>query len=73
MTPKFPSLNSRQVIAMLKRRGFALDRQSGSHAVFIHSDGRRTTVPIHGNRDLGKGILHQIMNDADLTPDDFVK
>ena len=39
MTPKLPLLNSRQVIAILKRRGFVFDRQSGSHAVFIHSDG----------------------------------
>ena len=70
MTPKLPSFNS---ISILKRRGFALDRQSGSHAVFIHPDGRRTTVPIHGKRDLGKGILHQIMRDAELTVDDMMK
>ena len=71
MTPKLPSFNSRQVISILKRRAFA--RQSGSHAVFIHPDGRRTTVPIHGQRDLGKGILHQIMRDAELTVDDMMK
>ena len=70
MTAKFPSFNS---ISILMRRGFALDRQSGSHAVFIHPDGRRTTVPIHGKRDLGKGILHQIMRDAELTVDDMTK
>jgi predicted RNA binding protein YcfA (HicA-like mRNA interferase family) len=53
------------------RRGFALDRQSGSHAVFIHPDGRRTTVPVHDKRDLGKGI--EIMRDAELTVDDMMK
>ena len=73
MTPKLPSFNSRQLISILKRRGFALDRQSGSHAIFIHPDGRRTTVPIHGKRDLGKGILRQIMRDADLAFDDMMK
>ena len=73
MTPKLPSFNSRQVIAILQRHGFALDRQSGSHAIFIHPDGRRTTVPIHRKRDLGKGILHQIMKDAELTVDDMMK
>ena len=73
MTSKLPSFNSRQVISILMRRGFALDRQSGSHAVFIHPDGRRTTVPVHGKRDLGKGILHQIMRDAELTVDDLMK
>ena len=73
MSPKLPSFNSRQVISILNKRGFALDRQSGSHAVFIHPDGRRTTVPIHGKRDLGKGILRQIMRDAELTFDDMMK
>jgi predicted RNA binding protein YcfA (HicA-like mRNA interferase family) len=73
VSPKLPPFNSRQVISILKRRGFALDRQSGSHAVFIHPDGRRTTVPIHGKRDLGKGILRQIMRDAAPTFDDMMK
>ena len=72
MTSKLPSFNARRVISVLMRHGFALDRQSGSHAVFIHPDGRRTTVPIHGKRDLGKGILRQIIRDAELTLDDLL-
>jgi predicted RNA binding protein YcfA (HicA-like mRNA interferase family) len=71
VTSKLPSFNARQVISILMRRGFALDRQSGSHAVFIHPDGRRTTVPVHGKYDLGKGI--EIMRDAELTLDDMMK
>ncbi len=72
MSPKLPSLNARQLIAILNKHGFILDRQSGSHAVFIHPDGRRTTVPIHGKRDLGKGLVRQIMKDAGLTIDDLI-
>ncbi len=73
MTPKLPSFTARQVISILKKHGFVLDRQSGSHAVLIHSDGRRTTVPIHGKRDLGKGLLRQIIGDAELTLDDLIR
>jgi predicted RNA binding protein YcfA (HicA-like mRNA interferase family) len=73
VTSKLPSFNARQVTSVLVRHGFTLDRQSGSHAVFIHPDGRRTTVPIHGKRDLGKGLLRQIMRDADLTVDDMLE
>jgi len=72
VTSKLPSLNYRRVISVLVRHGFTLDRQSGSHAVFIHPDGRRTTVPIHGKRDLGKGLLRQIMRDAELTVNDLL-
>jgi predicted RNA binding protein YcfA (HicA-like mRNA interferase family) len=40
--------------------------------VFIHPDGRRTTVPIHGKRDLGKGLPRRIMRDAELTVNDLL-
>jgi predicted RNA binding protein YcfA (HicA-like mRNA interferase family) len=72
MTARIPTLTSRELISILKKRGFVLDRQSGSHAVFIHPDGRRTTVPIHGKRDLGKGLLRQIMRDVDLSVEDLL-
>ena len=71
MTPRLPALTARQLIAILNKHGFVLDRQSGSHAVYIHPDGRRTTVPIHGKRDLGKGLLRQIMKDAGLDVGDL--
>jgi predicted RNA binding protein YcfA (HicA-like mRNA interferase family) len=32
----------------------------------------KVTVPIHGKRDLGKGLLKQIMKDAGLTNEDIV-
>jgi predicted RNA binding protein YcfA (HicA-like mRNA interferase family) len=72
VTPKLPSFNSRQVISILAKHGLVLDRQSGSHALFIHPDRRRTTVPIHGKRGLGKGILHQTMRDAELSVEDMI-
>ena len=71
MSPQLPVLTARELIAVLKKHGFVLDRQSGSHAIFIHKDGRRTTVPIHGKRDIGKGLIRQIMKDTELSVDDL--
>lgn len=71
MTPRLPQLSAREVIQILERRGFSLERQSGSHAVYRHSDGRRTTVPVHGKRDLGHGLLHRILKDAGLNLEDL--
>ncbi len=71
MTPRLPSVSSRRIIAILEQHGFVRVRQSGSHAVFRHPNGRRTTVPIHPGRDLGRGLLRQIMRDAQLTPKDL--
>jgi len=58
-------------VRVLEKLGFALIRQSGSHAVYRHSDGRWTTVSIHKGKDLGNGILGKILKDAGLTVDEF--
>ena len=70
---KLPALNARQVIRILNKKGFVQVRQSGSHAIFKHANSRRTTVPVHSSKDLGKGLLRQIMKDASISPEDIMK
>jgi predicted RNA binding protein YcfA (HicA-like mRNA interferase family) len=41
------SLTARELISALHKDGFALDRQSGSHQHYRHSDGRRVTLSFH--------------------------
>lgn len=72
MTPRLPALTGKRVVALLEHHGFAVVRHSGSHVVLRHPDGRRATVPVHAGRDLGRGLLRQIMRDAKLTLDDLV-
>lgn len=67
-----PILKPREVIRVLERLGFAQVRQRGSHRQFRHPDGRQTTVPDHGARDLSPIILRQILKDIGLTPDEFL-
>lgn len=71
MSRKHPVLTAKQLIRILERKGFWLSRQSGSHAIFINGEGLRTTVPIHGKKNLGVGLLSQIMKDAGLTNEDL--
>jgi len=72
MTPRLPARSAKDIIPILERRGFRQVRQSGSHIILRHPDGRRVTVPVHANRDLGRGLLRQIMRDADLTVEDLL-
>lgn len=60
-----------EVTRVLERLGFHLVRQSGSHAVYRHPDGRWTTVPIHTGTDVAKGTLRKILRDAGVTTDEF--
>lgn len=40
-------VTARQIISALVHDGFFLDRQSGSHQLYLHGDGRRVTVTFH--------------------------
>lgn len=71
MNLRLPSMNAAELVRILERSGFERVRQSGSHLILRHSDGRRVTVPMHKSRDLGRGLLARIMKDADLTAKDI--
>ncbi|MDA1348897.1 MAG: type II toxin-antitoxin system HicA family toxin [Chloroflexi bacterium] len=70
---QLPVLGSREVIAILERMGFEEVRQRGSHKQFRHPDGRRTTVPVHGGRDIAPLLLRQIIKDIHSTPEEFLR
>ncbi|MCF6331667.1 MAG: type II toxin-antitoxin system HicA family toxin [Draconibacterium sp.] len=45
---------------------------NGSHHRLMHHDGRITTIPIHRNQDLPKGLLRKIIrNDLDMELEEF--
>ena len=65
--PKLPRFTAREIIAALEKVGFALVRQSGSHAIYKNGAGRRVTVPVHASKVLHPKLLKSILRDADLT------
>ncbi len=70
--PRLPVLKPREVISVLVSLGFFEDRQRGSHKQFAHPDGRRTTVPVHGSRDISPILLRQIIKDVKLSTEEFL-
>ncbi len=59
------------LVAALKRAGFAEKRQKGSHLVLWNEAKRRTTiVALHG-RDLPAPTLKEILKQAGLSPGEF--
>lgn len=69
---KHAILKPREVAAVLESLGFVEVRQRGSHKQYRHPDGRGTTVPFHGNRDISPILLRQIAKDVGLTVDEFL-
>ena len=68
-----PMLKARDVIKALKKLGFVEVRTKGSHIFFKHPDGRFTLVSRHAGEDIGRGLLRQILREADTSPKDFFK
>lgn len=67
-----PVLKPREVVALLDAHGFREVRQRGSHKQFRHDDGRSTTVPFHGGRDISPVLLRKIAADIRLTVEEFL-
>jgi predicted RNA binding protein YcfA (HicA-like mRNA interferase family) len=72
MAQRLPSLTPTKVIRALKKAGFHIHRQSGSHAQLknIAKPGLRITIPRH-SRDLPFPIVYSIIRQAGLTVDEF--
>lgn len=71
--PKLPIVKTKELIRVLEKLGFFKFHQVGSHAQFKHEDGRRITVPIHYGRDVDKKMLKGIINDLDISVEEFIK
>ena len=69
---KAPILKPREVVALLNALGFSCVRQRGSHMQFRHADGRATTVPDHGGRDISPSLLRKIARDIGITLQELV-
>lgn len=70
--PKLPVIKTRILIKILNKLGFFKYHQVGSHAQFKHNDGRRVTVPVHTSKDIKIGTLRGILNDINLSTEEFV-
>ena len=54
---------SKDFIKYLLFLGFEVVRTRGSHHRLRHEDGRVTTIPVHKNDDLSKGLLRKIIRE----------
>ena len=56
---------------MLRKHGFVLVGQRGSHQKWRHANGRQVIVAMHGNKLIPIGTLKSIIEGSGLGVDDF--
>ena len=69
---QLPIISADQCIKALQREGFIIARQRGSHITMKHPE-RRIAVIVPNHRELRKGTLKTIINQAGLTVEEFKK
>ncbi len=71
--PKIPSYSPKQLLKILKKKGFEIDHVTGSHYILYHSiTKQRVTLPYH-TKDLPKGTLFSILRQAEISKEDLEK
>ncbi|MDG6224162.1 MAG: type II toxin-antitoxin system HicA family toxin [Candidatus Thermoplasmatota archaeon] len=71
--PKLPVLDPDEIIKILKKKGFVLERIKGGHHLYYNpKNGNRVVVPFH-KKDLPKGTLTEILRQAGIDKDEIIK
>ncbi|GBE54965.1 YcfA-like protein [archaeon BMS3Bbin15] len=71
---KLPVIKGKELVKFLEYIGFKVTRIKGSHVRLKSEDGRATTVPVHVNRDIPKGLLRKIIReDTEISLEEFSK
>jgi len=56
-------MNGKEVIRKLVKEGWTVIRIRGSHHV-LNKNGKSVPIPVHGNKDLGKGLIAEIARET---------
>ncbi len=75
MSKKIPALKPKTVLKALLRAGFYAYHQRGSHIQLRHSSkpNLRVTIPLHTRFDLPPSVVQNILKQADLSREEFLK
>jgi predicted RNA binding protein YcfA (HicA-like mRNA interferase family) len=71
VTGRLPSLRPEQVVRALRRAGWEIDRQRGSHISLKKVGVDHLVVVVMHRREMPRGLLADIIKDAGLTQDEF--
>jgi len=75
MGKDFPAEKYRDIAKVAKLLGFYFYRQAkGSHEIWRRDkDGRQTTIPKHGAKDIKRRTIKAIFEDFEISAGEFIK
>lgn len=73
MGSKYPVLPPQEIIKILNKFGFEKISQKGSHAKYINNGNPTKVVIIPMHYEVAKGTLKSILEQAEITLEDFLE
>ena len=70
--PRLPILSASEVIKALKRFGYAVIRQRGSHVRLTHPERKEWPVTVPNYKSIDRSLLRLIIQEANLSMDEFL-
>jgi len=64
-------VSGREMCKILEMIGFKKVHQVGSHVRYAHPDGRKTVMPVHGNEELGTGLIKEILKQSRISRETY--
>ncbi|MCV3212552.1 type II toxin-antitoxin system HicA family toxin [Plectonema radiosum NIES-515] len=69
---KLPVISGAECVKALKKIGFVVNRQRGSHIILVREE-PKTTVSVPDHNELDRGTLRVIIRQVGLNVDEFVE
>jgi len=71
LSRRHPVCSANDVVKVLRKRGFVLVGQKGSHQKWRHANGRQVIVAMHGSKPIPISTLKSIVEGSGLDAEDF--
>lgn len=69
---KLPVVSGKEFIKRLKKKGYVLVHQEGSHMIIRLTNPPHTKLSVPNHKELDRGILRALIRNAGITVDEFV-
>ena len=70
---KLPVISGDDFVKRVKKRGFVFEKQEGSHMILRLNIHPFTKLSVPKHKELAKGLLRKLLNDANLSVDEFIR
>ncbi len=71
--PKLPVISGIKAVKALKRVGFSVDHQTGSHIIMRKEGSKPVTISVPKHKEMKAGTLRILIKQVGLTVDEFLK